>query len=149
TSPAGNPAAARHSVELIAVVTAPDTSQSADPVKAEPVRFPLTPAHSASKTRVNALMPGGPEATVRGPGSPLSRGRTEIAKRSLLRRLLEIFPEVCAHADKRRSRELGQRKLEPGHLFIDVDIGGRGLQDDVLRDFRNGTGIRIAARCHP
>src|SRR5262249_8499169 len=73
TSLAGNPAAARHSVALISVVTALDTSQSADPVKAEPVRLPLTPAHSASKTRVNALMLGAQRPQSAAPG-PRFRG---------------------------------------------------------------------------
>src|SRR5262249_8649878 len=127
TSPAGNPAAASHSFELISVVTALDTSQNADPVKAQPREHqtPLTPAHSASKTRVNALMLGvqrGHSLRLRVPACAGTNGSWSA---TALRRLLEIFPEVCAHADKRRNRELGQRKLEPGHLFIDVDIGGR------------------------
>src|SRR5262245_63596883 len=48
TSLAGSPAAARHFVALISVVTALDTSQSADPVKAQPREHqtPLTPAAS-------------------------------------------------------------------------------------------------------
>src|SRR3977135_4024438 len=66
-----------------------------------------------------------------------------------LSRLLEIPLKVCAHARERRNREVGQRKLAPGDLFIDVDISGRGLQNDVLWDFGNGTGVGIAARGHP
>src|SRR5262249_48661277 len=131
TSLAGNPAAARHSVALISVVTALDTSQSADPVKAEPVRLPLTPAHSASKTRVNALMLGAqrPQSAALG---PRFRGDERRLRSAVLRRLLEIFLEICAHAHEWCNGEVGQRELAPGDLFIDVDIGGRGLQNDVL-----------------
>src|SRR5262249_22883133 len=91
-----------------------DTSQIAGPMKARPEK--MRP-HSPPRKRA---------------------GNGEGTKRDLvLRRLLEIFLEVCAHACERRNRELGQLKLAPGDLFVDVDIGGRGLQNDVLRHFGN------------
>src|SRR6478735_4410574 len=62
---------------------------------------------------------------------------------------LEVFPQVGAHARERRDGEIRQGELPPGELFIDIDIGGRSLQDDLGRNVRNWVGVGIASRRHP
>ena len=60
-------------------------------------------------------------------------------KAAALGGLLEIFRQVGAHARERRDREVRQGKLPPGEFFIDIDIRGRGLQDDLRRNLGIGS----------
>src|SRR5262249_56634030 len=91
TSLAGNPAAARHSVALISVVTALDTSQSADPVKAQPREHqtPLTPARGTPRRSrrgdpvagVQRPQPQALDPRWSSPPRKRGRGRTEVGTR--------------------------------------------------------------------
>src|SRR6478735_11186566 len=62
---------------------------------------------------------------------------------------LEVFPQVGAHARERRDGEIRQSKFPSGELLIHLDIGGRSLQDDLGRNFRNRIVVWIAARRDP
>src|SRR5215813_11222881 len=137
TSLLGKPAAVRQSVVLISVVTARNSSESANSVKARH-QTPFAPAKAGARSH----------------GSPPLDSRFRGNERNLqsglgLRRLVEILAQVCANAGQRGDGEVGQRKFPPRDLFIDVDVCRRRLQDHVLRNFGDWIDVGIATRRHP
>jgi hypothetical protein len=92
--------------------------------------LPFIPAHSASKTRVNALMLGiqSQAFELRDSGSPLSRGRTDVARRRRLfcRPGLRAAQRCSSGAQSQTAFELQCRlKPGPGHFQQDLPVALR------------------------